>query len=349
MALTAKQQKALSWAKGAQRKKMAQSFEAQNQLRNSNGGGRATRTRGDRVLAQGVGSVPRNAFGSRRGNSLSCWDAKLPHHLALPRAVGPYLTIRTTRRLASTDDCFVFGAMRETNNGADQGWWSDTCAWSSVNSTVGITSAGNSKRWYMPLSGAADGMTLVPSAVSVQVLNPNALQTTSGIIYAGVMNTQCRLLGRTETWEEYWDRFVEFQNPRLLSAAKLALRGVQINSFPLSMSQISEFTQLDYTGTDATMTMSGVPETVGWAPIMVYNPQGVNLEYLVTTEWRVRFDLANPASAGHVHHPIASDGTWNKLMTQASSLGNGVRDIADVIASVGQAAEGLQVLHAMVP
>jgi len=153
------------------------------------------------------------------------------------------------------------------------------------------------------------------------------------------MTTQAAIGGDTRTWDDYASQFVEFMNPRVLMAGKLALRGVQINSYPLNMAACSEFTPLsEVTGLSSMETPA--PEPCGWAPIVCYippsNPQ-LALEALVTTEWRVRFDLTNPASAGHIHHPLASDATWESLVRKAVALGNGVIDISDVVANAGQA------------
>jgi hypothetical protein len=191
------------------------------------------------------------------------------------------------------------------------------------------------------LSGLGDAATLVPSALSVQIMCPAPLQNASGIIYAGVMNTQAAIAGRTETWDSWADKFVQFQNPRLLAASKLALRGVQINSYPLNMSEVSNFTPLRQS-TDGVTTynpavVTGLPEPKGWAPIVIYNTGDTPLEFLITVEYRVRFDLDHPASASHTHHPVAPDSTWDRLMRHASALGNGVIDIADVVANTGMA------------
>jgi len=71
--------------------------------------------------------------------------------------------------------------------------------------------------------------------------------------------------------------------------------------------------------------------------IAIYNPGGATLELLITVEYRVRFDLDHPASASHKYHPIASDSTWDKMTRGAVALGNGVMDIADVVANTGMA------------
>lgn len=310
------------------------------------------RARGDRVLAQGVGATTTRAFeGPGRSakksagcNTLAVWDAKLPHHLPLPRAVGPYTTIRTTRRFSDTTECLMFGAFYADNLAE----WSNIAAISCGNGQQGnpINQQDASYTHIYPMSGLGSACTVCPAACTLQIMNPNPLQTTEGIVYAGVSNTQLAFNGDTTTWQERFDQYVEFQNPRLLAAAKLALRGVQINSYPLNMSACSDFTTIDQNNADQSITWnaSGPVDHSharhnprGWAPIVVYNPSGVRLEYLVTMEWRVRFDLSHPASASHTHKDVASDSMWNKLMKTASALGNGVHDIADAVASVGQA------------
>jgi len=211
---------------------------------------------------------------------------------------------------------------------------------SDVNAANPINGTNNCQITTLELGGLGGAATLVPSALSVQVMCPTALQTASGIVYAGLMHTQAAVAGRTETWASYMDKFVQFQNPRLLAASKLALRGVQINSFPLNMTEVSKFSPLHKTYDQAFTWADTGPEPAGWAPIMIYNPSFADLELLITMEYRVRFDLDHPASASHSHHPVASDSTWDRLMKQASMLGNGVMDIADVVANAGAVARG---------
>lgn len=265
-------------------------------------------------------------------------------HLALPRAVGPYTTIRATKRVSTTAAANIIGTFQQGGTGANAGYishgnWSNWLIVSSVDASLPINNALNALVGVVDLQGLGDAATLVPSAVTVQVMCPTSLQTASGIVYAGVMSTQTVIAGRAETWTDYMNKFVQFQSPRLLAASKLALRGVQINSYPLNMSQISNFTTLRNEPTsDALATYNGnQPETTGWAPIVIYNPGGATLELLITVEYRVRFDLDNPASASHTHHPIAPDSAWDQLTRKAVALGNGVMDIADVVANTGMA------------
>lgn len=298
----------------------------------------ANRTQGTRVLATGVGATVPRAFGSTPGYGMQCWDAKHLAHLALPRAVGPYTTIRATRRISLSTHANIIGTFQAgTGSISDHPDWSSAVMVTDGVASSPISAGTNAQLFSLPLDGLGDAATLVPSALSVQVMCPTALQTASGIVYAGVMNTQAAIGGRSETWSSYMEKFVQFQNPRLLAASKLALRGVQINSYPLNMSEVSRFTPLKKEA-DATFTYTAAAlEPAGWAPIVIYNPDGVNLELLITMEYRVRFDLDHPASASHTHHPIASDAIWDRMVRNAVALGNGVMDIADTVANTGMA------------
>lgn len=325
----------------------------------SNGKGQkqgATRSEASKVLAQGVGAVPKRAFGmsDAKTASLACWDARLPAHLGLPRAVGPYTTIRTTKRFSATSTCCVFGTFQsggQTITGATStdldGSWSTVCCVRSINGAATINNAvANAYALTSPLSGLGSAVTLCPSGLSVQIMNPEALQTTAGVVYAGVMHTQAKIGGRAENWESYFDKFVEYQAPRMMSAGKLALRGVQINSYPLNMTEVSKFSELTQDTDQSFVYGEGQPEAAGWAPILVYNPSGIALEYIVTSEWRVRFDLDHPASSSHTYHHPASDMTWATLTRKAAEMGAGAIDIADTVANMGQlATAGLKAIR----
>lgn len=286
-----------------------------------------------RPLSQGVGITTFKPFGSTRPSGVECWNAFHPSHLALPRPVGPYAVIRTTRAITMTTENAIIGTFRAV--GAPNSWSrycyaQNTAAGAAVN----IGAANNTDFYINNLTPVGDALTCVPSALSVQIMNGEALQTTSGIVYAGVMNTQAAVGGRAETWTSYASKFIAYQNPRVMSAGKLALRGVQINSYPLSMSQLSEFLPMSTDADNPGATWSSTAaEPAGFAPIVIHNPSGVLLECLICIEWRVRFDLSNPAAGSHVHHPISSDNKWEQAMKQAVALGNGVMDIAELVAA----------------
>lgn len=313
------------------------------------------RSKGAQVLAPGAGATTRRAFGSngskhmsgQGGSALACWDAKLPAHLPLPRAVGPYLTIRTTKRFSTSDPLVVFGTFEHYGvPGAPNSLspnWDSLCAFSVPLAQMGNTpaTAGNTINGYcMDLAGFGNSAQAVPSAMTVQVMNPNSLQETCGMIYGSVMTTQIKPRYATQTFNQMADGMVQFMNPRLMAAPKLALRGVQASSYPLNMAEVADFKDLTY-HTDGLKHIDAF-DGVGWAPIVFYNPDcgahaGPALEYLVTTEWRVRFDTSNPAAAGHVTHRLASDSTWAATIDKAAKLGAGMIDIADVVANSGLA------------
>lgn len=295
------------------------------------------RSNATRVLAQGVGALPRKAFGGGTyGSDLRVWDAKLPMHLPLPRAVGPYTIIRTTRRVNLGTKVAIVGCYQH----AGTGHWTDVCVKTDATATNPIGGVNNTYSFMHAMDGLGSAATVCPAAISVQLMNPQPLQTTSGIIYMGTMNTQAKLGGRSETWDSYANKFVQFQNPRLVSAGRLALKGIQIDSYPLNMGAISDFTPIHHhTGAQpGTWDATNDEEPTGWAPIIIYNanaPEGPPLEYLITTEWRVRFDLDNPAAAGHTQHPTASDSLWDRLTRTASSRGHNARDIGETISDTG--------------
>ncbi len=132
-----------------------------------------------------------------------------------------------------------------------------------------------------------------------------------------------------------------------MSAGKVVLRGVQMDSHPLSMADVSDFrglyeltSSINQTGTTpgpwSTPAAGGTgvdPE--GWAPMVVYNPNNTPLSLLVSMEWRVRFDLSNPAVSSHSHHGVSSDVAWEKHIAAATRQLPGVIDIVEKVASTG--------------
>jgi len=130
---------------------------------------------------------------------------------------------------------------------------------------------------------------------------------------------------------------------------KLALKGIQMNSYPLNMAAISNFEAVQAhaegitTWTSANGDAKQTQYLTGWAPIVVVNKGHLTdpLTFCVTVEWRVRFDISNPAVSSHQHHTVTSDRMWDGMVRAAASLGNNVREITDLVANAGQAAEGV--------
>lgn len=302
---------------------------------------RTNRSKSSNILAQGVGAAAPKGFGSfGRAHALAAWDAFSPRHLPLPRATGPYCVVRTTRLFKTNRQYMQFGAY--LNAYGDKVKWSNICAvccnqdetWAATDTAVAVT---------MPMPGLGGAVTAVPSAVSVQIMNPNALQTTEGIVAAGTFKSQVNFADiaagdATKTAGDTSNEFISFQAPRLLSAGKLALKGVQINAYPLNMAEIANFYSVEAPFADGTFFYS--PRTdalrpVGFSPICVVNSDQIDLQLLVTMEWRVRFDPSNPAAAAHRYHGHCSDAEYGAHLMARADMGHGCYDIADATARSG--------------
>ncbi len=307
-------------------------------------GKKGRRSTADQVQAQGAGKAVARPFGAPKFTraQLMCWDAFHPSHLPLPRAVGPYTVVRTTTLVTSSDHVNIIGTFRREHS--DRNDWSNTVMLSSVLSGSAINAASNARQFTCPFPGVAvagSGFTCTPSALSVQVMNANPLQTTEGLVAGAVCPTQLDLRGRTETWNDLGNEVISYMRPRLMTAGKLTLRGVQGDSYPLNMSSISEFTSM-YLDNDGVVTYddANAYHPNGWAPIVIINNghdlnPPLALQYLITVEWRVRFDIGNPAVASHRYHGVASDADWGKMIEAAASKAHGMLDIVERVANMG--------------
>lgn len=326
-----------------------------------------------RGIVPGAGGTAPVAFGSTRkkgppsysvkkktpkkGNRLGkmmdnrCWNAFAPQHLALPRAVGEYTVTRGTRQLSTSDKLIIVGSYQYSNDDASdqKGYgrnWSDVVALG----TSDLTKKPSESAWSaykMPMleNGLGEHAQICPSACSVQIMNGNALQATNGMLFIGKMKVQPLYSGDTvNTAQMISDNFVSYMAPRLCAAAKLALRGVQSDAHPLNMNRLADFTQIYRAFPGATRLPDGAYSTgvwpaglspAGFTPIVIYNPDGVELNLLVCHEYRTRFELFNPACASHKHHKPSSDSTWAAMVKHATDLGAGVLDIADIVAKSG--------------
>lgn len=294
-----------------------------------------------RGIKQGVGKSVVKAFGGTSVVSRyhPCHhDAFHHYHLPLPRATGPYTVVRTTQLLSSDNPLFILGPMWDRKVSR----WSDLAGIQILDQDKTTGDAGNIKTVPFDMiraNGSWTAAQVTPAAYSVQIMNPNPLQTTKGIVYVGRVRTALKLSDTTsETGRTIASQLVSYNNPRLCAAAKLALRGVQVDGVPFNMSELANFT--DYSAPSFTAYGADSPDPLGFAPIFVYNPDQVPLQFLICCEWRVRFDPSNPAQATHIHHPPASESVWAQAQHAAESLGNGVVDIADRVANVGQAVYG---------
>jgi hypothetical protein len=272
------------------------------------------------------------------------WNAFHPCHLPLPRAVGPYTVIRTSKLITTSDKYVQFGTF--VNGSA---LWLNTVAISSVDEAAAVNAVDNTRRWTVPTPAVAavtgSGFTCVPSALSVQVMNNNALMDASGIFGGAVCHTQLSLGGRTETYNDLSSEIISYMRPRLMSGGKLALKGVQADSYPLNMSLLANFEAVSLND-EGPFEYDAGPYAAGFAPIVFVNQNKQEISYLVCVEWRVRFDIGSAAVASHVHHGVTPDSTWNKCIEKAVSLGHGMKEIADVVATVGQGVSNVRAAFA---
>jgi len=296
-------------------------------------------SRGYRGITQSVALSVNNAFGDTAKpqtivNGLDAFDSS---HVPLPRAVGDYTVIRTTEVFSASNEFNLLGPVRNgpASVGAPESW-SNICALQSyTGSTVGgnfpiNANGGTSRKTFSAMNTPAWAEArLTPAAFTVKIMNPEALQTTSGIVYVGRARQMLNPGGSTRTWDALANELVSYSSPELCAAGRLALRGVKIDAVPYDMNALSEFRNLSQDAkTDFTWSSDSI-QYDGFAPIFVYNPNGVELQVMVCCEWRVRFDPSNPAYATHTYHRPSTPGYWDRVQRIGSALGNGVMDLAE--------------------
>jgi hypothetical protein len=301
--------------------------------RNNNGGRKASR--GLRGVTQSVAISVNNAFGdnAKPQTVVQGLDAFDSSHVPLPRAVGDYTVIRSTEIFSASEQFHLLGPMKLNSIGGDS--WTNICAQSSVNANGAIGAGSNTKRTTFSSlnSGAWAEARLTPAAFTVKLMNPEALQTTNGIVYIGRARQMLNAGGSSRTYGQLANELVSYSSPELCAAGRLALRGVKVDAVPYDMNALADFrtlTQLSAVGGDSIVTWSNDSVMYdGFAPIFVYNPNNVALQFMVCCEWRVRFDPSNPAYASHTYHRPSTPGYWDRVQRIGSALGNGVMDLAE--------------------
>jgi len=221
-----------------------------------------------------------------------------------------------------------------------------------VDGTKPIMDASNTRLFPLPLAELFSAAEAVPAALTVQIMNSESLQTGSGIYQMGRVNQQL-YVGQdptsTRTWLDLAAQCISFYSPRLLSAGRLALRGVKCSTYPLDMGEYSDFSGIGDAANDQPVNMGPYLKPAALAPIVFINPGAAGnsdltqpgIQALVTIEWRVRFDPGNPATASHTFHSVTPDQVWNGVVKTMSEAGHGVHDIAEDAADLGIGAAGL--------
>lgn len=327
-------------------------------------------------------------------------------HAALPRSVGPYTVVRTTKLLTSSSPFLIFGSFAtqgieieeppgdlSIGSGYGMKHWTNICCMGAPDNistssfdTAPISGGNHTSLYTVPLPGLnGNGVfgdqstgtirsqhsntTAVPSAITVQVINPNAVQSAAGTAVAAVCPVRLDLCNSTKSWGQVADELLSYYRPRVLAGGKLALRGVQMDSHPLSMTDVSDFRELWEVDplitapstlvwnsqreqqnivnpgafSPAQTTFRCEPRPEGWAPMVYYNPYNAakgpserqEMSFLVTVEWRVRFDISNPACSSHSLHKPTTDVQWHSHMKKAVDMLPGVIDIVERVANTG--------------
>jgi len=298
---------------------------------------KSSRRNATRALAQSAAAAPRRNFGTSGitqsvNKCIRALDARLPRTVGLPRAVGPYSVIRTTRLWSSSADVIMFAPFSDVNG--IYNW----CGLESIDGTLPINSNSpeNNRPITIPLAELASAAEVAPASLTVQVMNPSSLQTAEGVFAMGRVNQPFNYGGTNVTWNEVKARFISFFSPRLLTGGKLALRGVKCSSYPLDMTEYADFRPvIDYSV--AQLRWLSDTRCTALAPIMFVqsNSPTQTMEFLITVEWRVRFDPGNPAVASHCHHDITSDAVCNGVTRSMSSMGHGVEELAEDVMELG--------------
>jgi len=333
------------------------------------------RSTADKVNAQGTGRAVSRAFGSRGGKRVrikskrdripkniglpaGAWDAFASAHAPLPRSVGPYTVVRTTRMITTNSKFAMIGAFQQETGGTK--YWSNVvCAAANAGYTSAPINSASSTDFFVTTapggnsaSPISSSFTCVPSAISVQIMGQASLQNASGQFAAAVVPARMDMYGDDRSWDDLSVEFIAYMRPRLLSGGKLVLRGVQMDSVPLSMADVSEFLPM-YPVSDGLANGWGAGGVAyrprGWSPLCLYNETEQPVTLLIAVEWRVRFDLSSPAVASHSHHGVSSDNAWDAHLRKISSSLPAVCDIAEKVANVGMALYRNPGRGAMVP
>lgn len=166
----------------------------------------------------------------------------------------------------------------------------------------------------------------MPAALSVCCMNPGALQTTSGVVYGGRARTQLDIHDSTYSWKQFAEDFVAFNSPALIPAAQLAMESQRGDAVPYNMAALADFrTHNDLSDGSFTWNSGSGLNNEGFAPIVVFNPDHLNLQFIVTVEYRTRFPVSNVAMSTHRRHVPSSEATWSKVQGQMDREGHGMK------------------------
>jgi len=240
------------------------------------------------------------------------FDARRDGVFGLLRPVGPYTVIRTVTVMSTNSKFSLFCPFIRNDGGVGTDKWFDICSIQAVNSANAINGVLNTA--YLPIPGldslSATATEIVPAALSVRIANGNALNTTSGMIYLGRSTGNLGYGGSTQTWDALANNLVTTSKTLSVPAARLVLTPHIAHSYPLNFNEFTEWNEPivssvefnPFTWSDERIKPAAL------APLWVYNPSAVQLDYTVTMQWRVRLDVSNPLVSDHKEFPLSSIG-----------------------------------------
>lgn len=258
-------------------------------------------------------------------------------HVPLPRAVAPYITVRTVRTFSSPDKLVMFGTTIDGRSRNEQ--WTNCVAITSNAPANGLNTASYT-HITIPIPGNESNgfLECTPASMSVQVMSSTALQTADGVFYAGRTKTGLTAPENTDdrTIQSLMDGLVAFAPPRILTGSKLALGAVQIDNIPGNMSSLANFTPIleGGEGPNRNWRSDAFGQFSGFNPSYIINNGGKELQYIVAVEWRARVSPFNPLSSSAVQHVPTSDSLWSEIMSAASAFGHGVQDVIQLLEDV---------------
>jgi hypothetical protein len=287
-------------------------------------------------LSNGTGALSvHKPYGNSKGEMLKHGlDAFHNLHVPLPRAVAPYITVRTVRTFSSAHKFFLFGPMRL--NAGNERTWTNFIGISS-DTPASLLNSNSFDRWTtnIPGSESAGFLECTPAAYSVQLMNDSALQTADGVFYSGRLKTGLTApdSADTRTTQSLMDGCVAYSPPRILTGGKLALGAVQMDAVPGNMAAMADFTPIAYYPDQINQLWTNATgvEFEGFNPMYLVNNDAKTLQFMVATEWRVRVSPFNPMSSSAIQHTPTSDSLWSEMMQTASRIGHGVKDVINVI------------------
>jgi hypothetical protein len=199
--------------------------------------------------------------------------------------------------------------------------WSRAVAIASDNAASQITTASNT---YVKaeVDSTATGLKCVPAAVTVRIINSEALQTTTGVVYIGQMHTKEDLRGSTNSWTTTGQQLVSFCKHKGFSAAQLATKSVDVSAVPTDMSELADFEE-KRTWSDGLQTYDTQADIVfaGFSPIFIYNPNGINLTLEIMVEWRVRHSSLSIFHSRMQLHQPAPERSWFQAIEEVTERG----------------------------